>query len=193
MKATKFFIVLLAFVGLSLVGCSDQSQTPVSPTDQAPMQKAIITSFTVTHTPSGFTGEGEYNLVPGGKWQMKKFGVIENFAASDPMISGTMVHYLSLTIDAITGEGPCNGSFTLTPANNAAAGGVWEGTYEGYRSKSSVEGEWALPLKLEGHGKGGSIDGMQLFGTSTLTVRADGPTTLPSSWSGVGDGFYKSH
>ena len=35
MKTLKYVIVLLAFVGLSLVGCSDQTQSPISPNDQS--------------------------------------------------------------------------------------------------------------------------------------------------------------
>lgn len=198
MKTLTYAAVVLACAGLSLLGCADKLQSPVTPTDQAArgpasLEKCIITNFTFTHSPFGFTGEGDYNLVPGGKWQMKKFGVVERFTSPDPLARGTMVHYLSLTVDAVTGEGPCHGSFTLTPDNNVAEGGVWEGTYEGYRSKSSVAGVWTLPLKAVGHGRGGSIDGMQMFLTTTLAVRADGPTTLPSSWTGKGEGFYKSH
>jgi len=192
MKALKCVLVLFSFLWLTLVGCSDKTQSPIAPIEQGSLEKAVITNFTFTDAPIGYTGEGDVKLVPGGKWKIKKYGVVEQFVSSDPLVNGTMVHYLSLTIDAVTGEGPCHGSSTLTPTADVG-GGVWEGTYEGYRSKSSVPGEWTLPLKLEGHGKGGTIDGMQMFGTATLTVRADGPTTLPSSWTGVGEGFYKSH
>ena len=195
MKFFKFVVVLLAFVGLSLIGCSDKSQSPIAPTDQQnSIEKAVITNSTFTHFPIAAPAGGDVKLTDGGKWQVKKIEVSEMFISSDPLVNGTMLHYLSLTIDAITGEGPCHGSFTLTPVDlTATGGGVWEGTYEGYRSKSSVPGEWTLPLKVEAHGKGGTIDGMQLFAKDILTVRADGPTTLPSSWIGTGEGFYKSH
>jgi hypothetical protein len=200
MKTFSLVLLLVASMAFVLLGCSDKSALPVSPTDQstlvpASLDKAIITDFTFTHYPLGYTGEGEVSLVPGGKWQMKKYGVFEKFVSSNSLANGDMVHNLSLTIDAVTGEGPCHGNFVLTPANNAAAGGVWEGTYEGYRSKSSVEGEWTLPLKVVAHGKGGTIEGMQMFSNTTLTVRADIPAIfpLPSSWMGVGEGFYKSH
>lgn len=200
MKKIKYAAILFSFVGLLLAGCSDKTQLPVDPAgqnsqNQISLEKAIITNYTFTDTPIGFTGEGEVKVIPGGKLQLKKYGVIELHSSSDPIANGIMVHNLSLTIDALTGEGPCQGSFTMTPADNAAEGGVWEGTYEGYRSISSVPGEWILPLKVEGHGKGGSIDGMQLFATDTLTVRADDPATapLPSYWVGAGHGFYKSH
>jgi hypothetical protein len=179
---------------LSLVGCSDKSSSSIIPADQESLLKAVITNFTFTDFPIAEPTGGNIKLTPGGKWQVKKIEVLEMFASSDPVVNGIMNHYLSLTIDAVTGEGPCHGSWTLTPSNPAATGGgVWEGTYEGYRSKSIVEGEWNLPLKVQGHGKGGTIDGMQVKATTVLIVRADGPTTLPTSWVGNGEGFYKSH
>jgi hypothetical protein len=46
---------------------------------------------------------------------MKNVGVVEQVVASDPLVSGTMVHYLSGTLDAVTGEGPLHGTITLTP------------------------------------------------------------------------------
>jgi hypothetical protein len=194
MNTTKFFIVLFAFVGLSLVSCSNEQQSPVTPIDQSSLEKVIITDFTFTDYPIAPPSGGEITLTPGGKWQVKKIKVLERFASSDPLFDGIMEHYLSLTIDAVTGEGPCHGSFTVTPNNpTMTGGGVWEGTYEGYRSQSSVPEEWTLPLNVVGHGRGGTIDGMQLFSTAILTVRADGPTTLPTSWIGLGEGFYKSH
>ncbi len=194
MKTLKCVLALFAFAGLLLVGCSDETQSPVSSTEQSSLQKVIITNFTFTDFPIAPPTGGSITLTPGGIWQVKKIEVLERFVSSDPIINGIMKHYLSLSIDAVTGEGPCHGSWTVTPLDPAATGGgVWEGTYQGYRSKSSVPGEWTLPLKVEGHGKGGSIQGMQVFANAVLTVRADGGTTLPTSWSGIGEGFYKSH
>jgi hypothetical protein len=191
MKTFKCVFVLIAFAGLSLVGCSDEPQSPVTPIDQGSLEKVIIANFTLTNAPTGLTGEGEVKLV-GGNWIIKNYGVIEGVVSPDPFVNGTMVHYLGATIDAVTGEGPCHGSWTLTPTGNTG-GGVWEGNYEGYRSLSSVPGEWTLPLNLVGHGRGGTIDGMQMFCNATLTVYTDGITTLPVYWEGVGDGFLKSH
>jgi hypothetical protein len=193
MKKFRSAIVLFSFFFLAMLGCSDQYQSPVAPAEQSSLDKVTITNYTCINYPIGFTGEGEVRYIPGGKWQLKKYGVIEQHSSSDPLANGIMVHYLSLTVDEVTGEGPCQGHWTMTPADNAAEGGIWEGTYQGYRSKSSVPGEWTLPLNIEGHGQGGIIDGMQIFSTAVLTVRADGPTTLPTEWFGVGEGFYKSH
>ena len=54
MKALKCFLVLFSFLGLILVGCSDQSQSPVSPTDQSiNASSALEKKF----PPREFTGE----------------------------------------------------------------------------------------------------------------------------------------
>ena len=204
MRTLAFAVVLLAFVGFSLLGCDDASQPPVAPTDQAvqepaSLEKCTTTNFTFTHSPTGLTGDGTVVLVPGGKWQrakwqIKKYGVIEAVSALKPsgapdlLVSGTMVHYLSGTLDATTGEGPVHGTFTLTPLADVR-GGVWEGTYEGYRSKTSDPNVFTLPLKVVGHGKGGTIHGMQLREESMLTAYG----TPPYYWTGVGEGSYKSH
>ena len=199
MKTLIYAVVVLVCVGLSLPGCSDKSQSPVAPTDQAAQQlasleKAIITNFTFTHSPIGLTGEGTVELVPGGKWQIKNYGVTEEVnilnppANPDPLVSGIMVHYLSGTLDAVTGEGPVHGSFTLTPQVDVG-GGVWEGTYQGYRYKTSTPGVFTASLKVVGHGKGGTIQGMQLNEVTVLTAYG----TPPEYWTGVGEGSYKSH
>jgi hypothetical protein len=188
MKTLKCVIVLFAFVGLTLVGCSDKSQSPVTPIDQGSLEKVTITNFTFSHMPIGLTGEGEVKLV-GGNWILKDFGVIEQFTSSDPLAAGTAIHYLSGKMDAVTGEGPVHGKFTLTLDANVG-GGVWEGTYTGYRSKMpGSDTLFVLPLQLVGHGRGGTIDGMQLRENSNITAWG----TPPTGWYGNGDGFYNSH
>ena len=188
MKATKFLFVLFSFVGLWLAGCSDELQSPVAPIDQVSMEKVIITNFTFSHYPIGLTGEGEVKLV-GGNWILKDMGVIELFTSSNPLAAGTAIHYLSATFDDVTGEGPVHGSFTLTPEANTE-GGVWEGSYTGYRSKMpGSDTLYILPLQLVGHGKGGTIQGMQIRENSTITACG----TPPVGWYGSGEGFYKSH
>src|SRR3989337_1512502 len=188
MKATKFLFVLFSFVGLWLAGCSDELQSPVAPIDQVSMEKVIITNFTFSHYPIGLTGEGEVKLV-GGNWILKDMGVIELFTSSNPLAAGTAIHYLSATFDDVTGEGPVHGSFTLTPEANTE-GGVWEGSYTGYRSKMpGSDTLYILPLQLVGHGKGGTIQGMQIRENSTITAWG----TPPVGWYGSGEGFYKSH
>jgi len=188
MKTTKFLFVLLAFVGLLLVGCSDELHSPVTPIDQSSLEKVIITNFTFSHFPIGLTGEGTVKLV-GENWILKDVGVIELITCSDPLVAGTMTHYLSGKMNAVTGEGPVHGNWTLVPQANTE-GGVWEGNYTGYRSKMpGSDTLFVLPLKLVGHGRGGTIEGMQTSYNTTITAWG----TPPVGWYGSGEGFYKSH
>lgn len=123
-----------------------------------------------------------------------------------------MEHYLSTMIDGVTGEGAVHGSFTTTPTDNTV-GGVWVGTYEGFRSYNGktlvdfpeglfpddVYDNWTLQLKVQGHGKGGIIDGWQMCTQNTLTIINFGndptnyPFPMPQFWFGQGTGFYKEH
>jgi hypothetical protein len=188
MKSYIFMIGISIILMLSLLDCSDKQQSPVSPGDQVSLEKITITNFTLTHFPEGMTGEGTIKLV-GGNWILKDVGVIEILNSSDPLAAGTMTHYLSCNYDAVTGEGPVHGYWTLVPQANTN-GGVWEGNYTGYRSKMpGSDILFVLPLKLVGHGRGGTIDGMQLFSNTTII----GWGIPPEGWYGSAEGFYKSH
>jgi hypothetical protein len=193
MKTLKCTAILLAFVALLLSGCSDKAQSPVGlpeQSTQAPtsLEKPIAPiKFTCTHIPTGvIIDPGKRWQTPGGIWQIKKVGVEENVLSSDPLVAGIMVHYLSATMDA-AGEGPVHGSFKITLADGG--GMYWEGTYEGYRSKSSSTPGWefTLPLKAVGHGRGGTIDGMKM--SFDDLIRANG--TPPTEWYGISNGFYR--
>jgi len=191
MKTLKVAIGLIAVVGLALQGCADGPASSVAPADQpvhgvAPLGKAVLTNFTFQHQPTNIIDLGVVKLV-GGNWVMKEIGVEEVVVSDDPLVAGTMIHYLSGTMDAVTGEGPVHGKLTLTPAADVG-GGVWEGTYKGYRSKADGI-YFRLPLKVVLHGRGGTIDGMQVFEESLITAWG----TPPEGWYGVGSGFYKSH
>lgn len=206
MKALKCFLVLSTFVGLMLVGCSDESQSPVSPTDQASLEKKATHYFTMTDMPLEVGTEGIVYL-PNGNVKYKKRWIKELITCDDPFLAGIMEHYLSTMIDAETGDGAVHGSFITTP-NDPDVKGNWEGKYVGYRSYIGEENVdlsafglpdglyhvWTLPLKLEGHGKGGKIDKYQIFMTSTLTIYGlEATFPEPVFWRGSGSGFYKEH
>lgn len=191
MKMTHVAIAIFAVAGLALCGCADGPASSVAPANQpahgpAPLEKAVLTGFTFSHQPVKIIDPGTVKLV-GGNWVMKDIGVEEEVISSDPLVAGTMVHYLSGMMDAVTGEGPVHGKLTLTPSAGVG-GGVWEGTYEGYRSKADGI-YYSLPLKVVLHGRGGTIDGMQVFEESLITAWG----TPPEGWYGTGSGFYKSH
>ncbi len=196
MKTLSAVLLLAASVAFVLVGCSDNSAVPVSPTDQAAqpptsLGKSNNVGFTISSHPIWFDQQAGYKIA-GGTLHMKDVAVWDDVTSSDPRGTGIMKHYLTLKLDVYTGEGPCHGSWTSEPA--AANGGKWEGTYEGYRSRTSNPLVFTLPLKMVAHGRGGNIDGMQMFTTATLTVYTDpAHYPVPIYWEAVGDGFIKEH
>src|SRR3990167_7115486 len=67
MKTLKCVLVLFSFWGLMLVGCSDESQSPVFPTDQssASLQKNIIRPFTGHEHPTSVVSPGTVHIANG--------------------------------------------------------------------------------------------------------------------------------
>jgi len=125
MKTVSFALLLMATLAFVVVGCSDNSAVPVSPTDQsaqtpASLEKSNKVDFT-------FEAHNIPPAIPAKMWvadgvlQIRDAHAFEAVTAElEPRATGTMEHYLSLSLDVVTGEGPCHGSFTLTPANDAA-------------------------------------------------------------------------
>jgi hypothetical protein len=190
MKTLKSVLVLFSFVGLILVGCSDKTQSPVSPidesTDQGTLEKCIITHFTVNlHYPIGILDPGSVRLI-GRKLVMKNVVIAETLMTTSPLLTGKMIHSLSAIMDKNTGEGPVWGTYKITNAG----GGVWEGVYTGYRSKKpGSDTLFTLPLKVLGKGKSGNVRGMKSFLNDVITAWG----TPPVGWYGSGEGYIKSH
>ena len=88
-----------------------------------------------------------------------------------------------------------NGKWVLTPDDlSTTGGGVWEGIYEGFRSKTDNPYIFTLPLKMVGHGKGGTIDGWQSFIKVDLIVYTVAAShQLPVYWYATGAGVIKEH
>ncbi len=196
MKKIRSAFVLFAFLFLAMLGCSDQSQSPVAPAEQSSLDKAIITEYTISSSPAPFIADpNDYINIAGRTVHLMKYPVIDNVESSDARLTGRMEHVLTIKLDVITGEGPCNGKFTLTPTDLAATGGgVWEGTYEGYRSKTDNPYVFVLPLKMVAHGNGGTIDKIQGFNDVTLTVYTNQAYyPLPIYWTAKGTGFMIEH
>ena len=191
MKALSFVLLLAASTVFVLTGCSDNSAIPVSPTDQpvqtpASLEKSNKVDITFTERNVSIAPPAKM-WTAGGVLQIRDAHAFEEVVGDNPLITGTMEHYLSLSLDLVTGEGPCHGSWTLVPSSPSVTG-VWEGTYEGYRSKTSNPSVFTLPLKLVAHGRGGTVDGMQAKMTVTLIVLTPPPGTYPYPapyyWSG---------
>jgi hypothetical protein len=190
-----FVAILFVLLGLVFLGCSDQSQSPVFPTEQSFLNKAIISNFTLTSTPAPFTADpNDYINIAGRTLHLMNYPVTDNVVATDSRMTGHMDHILSLKLDVVTGEGPCNGSFKLYPDPSITDNGYWEGTYEGYRSKTDDPYVFTLPLKMVLHGKGGNIDRMQGFSDVNLTVYTNSDYyPLPIYWNADGTGVIKEH
>jgi hypothetical protein len=169
MKRFKCVLLLFSFMGLMLVGCSDQSESPVSPSDQASIQKVATREFSGTNNPTGITINPEIRKYPDGKILFYKYVGETEFAVNFPdggldIMSGAGVVEINGITDLSTMIGQWHGKFTLTPNANAG-GGIWESTWIGTSTFAldAYNGTpgWLLPLTEQGHGEGGSINGMQ--------------------------------
>lgn len=162
MKALKYLIVLFSFMGLMLIGCSDQSQSPISPTDQSLLQKEpIVTAFTGADWPippyilqeAVIHEQGQMRILKGLKMK-------ERWLSDSDLMDGEWVNEVNAVQDKNTGEGTVYGKALITPYADVG-GGVWEGEYHGKIVKSETPGIWRCTLAGEGHGRGGTIDGMK--------------------------------
>ena len=189
MKTHKYVAILLAFFGLLLFGCSDQATQPVSPTDQSVqgsvgLAKKDVVNFITYNFPVAPSTGGTTWETPGGIWHVKDKevheGIITKYEDGTKEL-GSSINILSMTLDA-EGEGPVHGSFTMT----MQGGGVWKGTYTGYRSYAppapafptdpdfpslpfpSTYFVFEAPLKIVANGTGGNIDGKKLSGVCII-------------------------
>ena len=161
--------VIFVFLGLLLVSCSNEQQSPVSPTDQSSLGKHINREFTGTNTlvdviiPAVIT-------YPDGKMKIRGNISSTEFVAAylpgdtDPdILSGPGEVEINGLIDPITLVGQWQGNFELTPEE--AGGGEWQFTWHGTSEYSPTGWQGGpgiiIPLQEIGHGEGGDISGMQ--------------------------------
>lgn len=174
MKTLKCLFVLLAFVGLLFVGCSEKSSPVATSTDNAvnslsgsmSLGKKIMTTFTGTEVAIGFAdgmyvGKGN-RLVGKGVWFESLW------TSSLPLLDGAVADYTFNVSFNASGEGPMQGKFTM-----AVGGGTFEGTVEGKMFVASDGSELQGIFSYVGHGKGGTIDGMKLSCTETYHEALD--------------------
>ena len=182
MNSKKFFFVLFAFVGLLLVGCSDEQQTPVAPTDQASLGKLVRTDFTSLSYPTGIIEPGELTF-GGGHMFLRNRKDYLNIESANPFINATngIITY-NANLDAQTGEGHEWGTITFTP--DAYPELEFNGTWNGQVTMTGFP-EWTLIAQLVGHIRGGSTNGMQVFWDITVTYTD--PTA--SYWVGNATGY----
>ena len=140
MKAPKCVAILLACVGFSLIGCSEQSQAPVAPSDQAAqgtasLEKRIIRDFTAAEAPDLLNPAG-YIIDPGFspphnknktivRGMLLRNVVMATFLdGGTDLLSGHGVIEMNFTIDLSANEGVCWGKLTLDPDAPEAGDGV---------------------------------------------------------------------
>jgi hypothetical protein len=183
MKTLKCVIVLFAVVGLTLIGCSEKSQLPNEPVNS--LEKLIITDFTAINYPTGSVDPGEQKIV-GGNLILRNMILTIRYDSDNELIASDGIGNFNANLDAFTGEGHYWGKVTLTP--DLVSDGEWDITWNGNCTKTG-EVEWTVLLKIVGHGKGGSIDGMQLFADNISIYNEP----FPAFWISNVTGYIKSH
>lgn len=186
MKTTKFFIVLFAFVGVMLVGCSDEPQSPVTPADQGSLNKVTITYHTGNDWPVELIDPGTV-IVQANRRIIQHVIVLCRLETTNPLITGNMIADYSSNVDINTGEGHVYGSAKVTP-DDVNVGGVWECSFQGETTKTG-ESEWTTVTNIVGHGKDGIIQSNQIFYTDNM-LSWDSPATY---WYGTGSGYMKAN
>jgi hypothetical protein len=183
MKTFQSVVVLIAFVGLVFLGCSEKSQLPNEPVNS--LEKLIITDFTAINYPTGSVDPGEQKIV-GGNLILRNMILTIRWDSDNELIASDGIGVFNCNADAVTGEGHYWGKVTLSP--DVLSDGEWEITWTGNCTKTGVE-EWTLILKIVGHGRGGSINGMQLFADNIAIYNEP----FPLFWISNVTGFIKSH
>lgn len=184
MKPLNAVIILLAVVGLILAGCTDNGTQPVSPTDrfaQAPasLQKNVVRTFAGLEYPTALVSPGEIFMAD-GKQVVRGFQSATRFEATfadgnPDLLTGNGFLELNQVLDMETLTGHATGKLTVTP-DNLDAGGVWEITWQSRVYPTPDPRDPTNPAKFvltypgtwRGSGKGGAINGMQVFGDDII-------------------------
>ena len=148
MKTLTCATILLACVGLTLVGCSDKSQSPVAPTVQSASQpaspgKCFIRVF--THTMGPNLADPNVVIDPGTTEYRDGKMIVTGFVEKSlwnatfldggiDLLTGNGVLGMDFVLDLATGEGTSRGTLTITPKAPEALGGVWEVKWHGTMS-----------------------------------------------------------
>ncbi|MDH3269046.1 MAG: hypothetical protein OEM46_09365 [Ignavibacteria bacterium] len=190
MNSKKFFFVLFAFVGLLLVSCSDEQQSPVTPTDPSSLGKDIIREFTGTEEPLAITDPGTITVHNGitmlrNMHQNVAFQVTFSDGGID-ILSGEGDLELNANIDVVNGTSFWWGNKTLTPSDPEALGGQFKFTWHGPGTLGPAG--WTLTFQEVGHGEGGALTGIQCFNDILVTASPN-----LSTWIGDAEGYLKTH
>jgi len=159
MKTFQSAVALIAFMGLVFLGCSEKSQSPVTPIDQGSLEKVTITDYTGTITIVGIVDEGSTKIV-GQNIIVKDMVVLTRFVADNSLVTGDLWITINFKFNLNTGEGPTHGKWSIVPDDYPDD--VWEGSFTGYRTKTGPL-EWTENVSMVGKGEGEVISGMKNF------------------------------
>jgi hypothetical protein len=184
----KIALLLMAAIALLVVGCSDDSTTPVSVAAQSASMPVHLGKNFVR----GFMAYvGPLSENPAEVVVLRSFftAVFPSADGGPDLLTGNGVLELNFRLDPGTGALFCWGKLTVDPAASEAGDGVWDITWQGKGTYFDQTGAVypVVPLKLEGHGNGGTLTGMQISAEITLI---GGP---PVTWGGAGEGSVTSH
>ena len=197
MKTLTYATIFLACVGLSLLGCSDKSQSPVAPTDQSASQpgslgKCFIRVFTNTMAANlsdpnvvidpGTTVYSDGKMIVTGFVEKTLFNATFLDGGTD-LLTGNGVLGMDFVLDLATGVGTSRGTLTITPKAPETLGGVWEIKWHGTMSPGPSGS--ICPITSTGCGKGGALDGLKLFDDAVITL------VDLVQWTGEGKGVIK--
>ena len=178
-----------AAVAILLLGCSDSPGPIVAPDEasaalegQGSLEKADVSYYTGYQTPGEIIEPGEMKMV-GGRIIIKGMVWAEPIWTTDERVRGMSYITVNASWDA-NQVGPQQGKWTIVPDTDVG-GGIWEGTYEGYQKQTGPD-ELTTYVRQVGHGKGGTIDGMQLVGTGIYRQS-------PTQYEAILEGYVKSH
>jgi len=201
MRTLFYAAALLAMVLLALVGCSDNSISPVNPSEQSvseqiSLEKHIYREFSATGDPVEITNPGTTKEVHGKtilRGMHNRVLVSASFTDGGPdLFSGEGDLELNAIIDFAAGKGNWWGTLKLKPNAPEARDGQWKLIWYGKATFSPTAWQggpgWILLLNEFGPGKGGALTGLHLQADIIVTAPAD-----LSWWYGEWHGFIKSH
>ncbi len=183
MKTFQSAVVLIAFMGLVFLGCSEKSQLPNEPVNS--LEKVTKIPYTAEISLVALVDPGSEKIV-GQNLIVKDRVVLTRYEASSPLVTGDLLVTMNFTFNLNTGEGPSHGKWSKVP--DAYPNALWEGNFTGYRTKTG-ESAWTDNLYIVGKGEGEGIDGMKNF-TDALIYSDD--IYLRTGFFGVASGVIKS-
>jgi hypothetical protein len=124
------------------------------------------------------TGNPAQPCPDGSRMHSRDAVAVTRLVADDPRMTGWLTVTLNSNLDASL-EGPSWGTFRLDVDDD---GGVWEGTWHGYRT--AYDGYWVGEIHGQGKGYGGIVDGLKMMGEEQIMLVTPLPLAYIGTWQG---------